>query len=364
LLIVKMGKATDIFDFIRLREAQAAASLQRALIIQPGALGDCILTLPLAEFMKSALNLVRIDLLSNTEYTGILPGRTCIDSVRALNSVELHRLFMKANEFELEDRDPLIRAFADYEWIISFLGEVGSQFERNLIFTANCSHGVEVIILQLKAPANFTSHISNFYIQQLLEQNVLFEFQEPKTDASEALKTVCDRALISAWKVDKNYGRALLKEIGLQAAKKLLLIHPGSGSTDKCWHIENFRNVAKMLKSEDFEVLFVLGPSEMEKFTQNNINALEETGPCVSGLSLSEVLGLMSCINYFLGNDSGITHLSAAMGLKTVCVFGPTDPLLYRPIGPTVKVVQLKEGDFSRSGPGSQRQLVRIITKI
>jgi len=359
-----MGKATDIFNLLRLREAQAAASLQRALIIQPGALGDCILTLPLAEFMKTALHLTRIDLLSNTEYTGILPGRTCIDSIRALNSVELHRLFMEAHEFKLEDPDPLIRAFADYEWIISFLGEAESQFERNLIFTANCSHGVEVIILQLKAPTDFTSHISNFYIQQLLEQIVLFESQEPQNRSSDALQTVCDRTLVKARKTDINYGRTLLKEMDLQEPEKLLLIHPGSGSPEKCWHIENFCCVAEMLKSEGFKVLFVLGPCELEKFTQKTINMLKAIGSCVSELSLSEVLGFMSCADYFLGNDSGITHLSAAMGLKTVSVFGSTNPCLYRPIGPKVKVLQLKQADFSRPSPSSQQQLVQIITGI
>ncbi len=359
-----MGKATDIFNIIRLREAQAAASLQRALIIQPGALGDCILTLPLAEFMKTALHLTRIDLLSNTEYTGILPGRTCIDTVRALSSVELHRLFMEADEFKLEDPDPLIRAFADYEWIISFLGEADSQFERNLIFTANCSHGVEVIILQLKAPAGFTSYISNFYIQQLLEQIVLFESQEPQNRSSDALQTVCDKVSIKARKTDTNYGRILLKEIGLQEPEKLLLIHPGSGSPEKCWHIENFCSVAEMLKSKGFEVLFVLGHCELDKFTRKTINMLKAIGFCVSGLSLLEVLGLISCADYFLGNDSGITHMAASMGLKTVCIFEPTDPCLYRPIGPNVNVIQLKQADFSRPSSSSQQQLVQIITNI
>ena len=350
-----MSRASDILNLIRLSEAQAAASLQRALIIQPGALGDCILTLPLAEFMKRALHLTKIDMLSNTEYTGILPGRTCIDSVRSLNSVELHRLFMEAHEFELDDPDPLIRDFADYEWIISFMGEAGSQFERNLIFTANCSRGVEVIMLRLKAPENFTGHISSFYIQQLLEQNVLFEFQEPQTCPSGITQTIFENVVLNMSKTDRKFGQTLLNEKGIGKAEKLILIHPGSGSLEKCWHIENFCNIAEKLKSKGAEILFILGPTEMDKFAHETINILKDTAFCLSGLSLSEVLGLMSCADLFLGNDSGITHLAASLGVKTIAVFGPTNPAIYSPIGPAVTVFKSEDSSFSKK-PSTKMQ--------
>jgi len=48
---------------------------------------------------------------------------------------------------------------------------------------------------------------------------------------------------------------------------------------------------------------------------------------------------LLQCRCY-LGNDSGITHLAAMLGVPTVAIFGPTDPAISRPVGPFVKVLQ------------------------
>ena len=48
---------------------------------------------------------------------------------------------------------------------------------------------------------------------------------------------------------------------------------------------------------------------------------------------------LQQCEGY-LGNDSGITHLAAMLGVPTLALFGPTDPLIWRPLGPSVRVIR------------------------
>jgi ADP-heptose:LPS heptosyltransferase len=65
-------------------------------------------------------------------------------------------------------------------------------------------------------------------------------------------------------------------------------------------------------------------------------------------LSLTEVVGLLSCADAFVGNDSGVTHLAAAMGLRTVALFCPTDPAVYRPLGPTVTVLRDDTDKFAQ----------------
>jgi len=49
-------------------------------------------------------------------------------------------------------------------------------------------------------------------------------------------------------------------------------------------------------------------------------------------------LELLSHANAFIGNDSGITHLAAGLGIRTLAMFGPTNPAIYKPIGPDVKI--------------------------
>jgi hypothetical protein len=109
-----MQTQDDILELVRQKTAEAAKKKQRGLILQPGAIGDCILTLPLAAYMKDALGLGGIDILGHTEYIGFLPGRSCIDGVRSIDSMDIHRLFAETATFVLKDKDPLISALGDF----------------------------------------------------------------------------------------------------------------------------------------------------------------------------------------------------------------------------------------------------------
>jgi len=67
----------------------------------------------------------------------------------------------------------------------------------------------------------------------------------------------------------------------------------------------------------------------------------------VNGLSLSQVVALLSRCDVYLGNDSGITHLAAALGIETVAIFGPTDPVQWGPPGEKGKRYNEKRGLLS-----------------
>jgi hypothetical protein len=149
---------------------ETSQKTQSCVILQPGAIGDCILTLPLAEFMKESLGLDTIDIIGHSEYIDILPARTCINKALSMDSLQLHRLFTDDKSFSLLPDDPLIKTFEKYDWIITFLGEPDSSFEKNLIFTAYCSHSAEVITLQMKPAEEFSSHLTEFYIKQFVGQ--------------------------------------------------------------------------------------------------------------------------------------------------------------------------------------------------
>ena len=351
----------NILELLRKTGAEAVRGARRGMILQPGAIGDCVLTLPLAEFMKDSLGLGGIELVGNTEYIGILPGRTCVDGIRSMDSIDLHRLFVETKKFDLVDRDALIDFFADYSWIITFLGEPNSDFEQNLIFTANCSRSTEVITLPMKPSQKFSGHISDFYTKQFINQCSLplkvRQFQQSEV-------------LIKATESDINTARELLEEIGLCSSENLVILQPGSGGLHKCWHLDNFLAIAEQLGSKGFEVIFLLGPAELDRFSRARIEDISSvTTKCLTDLSLTQVLGLLSCVDVFVGNDSGITHLAAGLGVRTVAVFGPTDAALYRPIGPAVTV--LASSPKSRCAafaeepsPALQQQLMEVFAGI
>ena len=343
----------DIISLLRQKVAQIAWEAQRGLILQPGAIGDCVLTLPLAKFMKDSLRLGGVDIIGHTEYIGILPGRTCIDVIRSIDLTDLHRLFVEPKTFDLADRDPLINVFADYTWIVTFLGEPNGNFEQNLIFTANCSHSAEVITLSMKPPEDFGQHLTEFNTQQLIDQSGLS--LEHRTIQSSDI-------LIQTTEADRNRGKDLLEEIDFDFSKKLVVFQPGSGGLNKCWHLDNFLALAKEISSKGVEVIFLLGPAELDRFSSERIKDINSVAICLMSLSLTQVLQLLSCADGFVGNDSGITHLAAGLGVRTLAVFGPTNPAVYRPVGPDVTVFVNSNATFAEEPSATlQKELLAVL---
>jgi heptosyltransferase-3 len=325
-------------SIVQAKDTQAARQSQRGVILQPGALGDCILTLPLAGLMKRTLKLGGIDIIGHAEYVGFLPGRSCIDGIRSIDSTDLHRLFTEAAKFDPEDHDPLVSTFADYTWIVTFLGDPNGDFERNLIFTANCSHSAEVLTMEMKPPKGMQRHVAEFYIDQFVAHAGL-----PPAKAKVSGK----QALIRPMRSDRTMGRQWLKQEGMDLSRGLVVLHPGSGGRHKCWHIGNFTALAERLLRMRYEVLFLLGPAETERLRREDMSRLRDAASCASDLQLAQVIALLSCARAFVGNDSGVTHLAAGMGLPTVALFGPTDPAQYAPVGPALRIVHDPHSRFA-----------------
>jgi hypothetical protein len=336
-----------------IREAENALRRRRsAAILQPGAIGDCILTLPLAKYVKEALDLGSMEMIGCADYLSIFPGRTCVDRIRSMNSVELHRLFVDKSKFDVRDKDPLIDFFSEYSWILTFLGEKGSDFEDNLIFTVHCSHNAEIMTLELKQTEN-KSHISDFYKEQFIEES---------KDILQLQKFDLDDIFIKFTSADNKRGLEILGKNEISEDEKIIIMHPGSGGLHKCWHIDNFISVARELSRNGFEVIFLIGPAEQERFEEEKIQKMRCAAKCLENLSLEEVLCVLSCSSGFIGNDSGITHLSAASGIKTFVIFGPTDPCVYKPLGPRVTVIQDQSKSFSTDLSAKiQNQLLELI---
>ena len=347
-----MEQKDDILELLRRKGAEFARDSQFGLVLQPGAIGDCLLTLPLIRFMKEQVGLAGVDVIGHTDYIDLFPVRTCVDRIRSIDIIDLHKLFFNPKDLDLSDSDPLISVFKGYSWIVSFLGGAQSNFEKNLVFTANCSQGAEVITLPLKPPKNSLAHVADYYIEQFVEQCGL------KVELQSAANY---KNLVKATDSDKIAGRELLEQSGVKLDRRTIVIHPGSGGRSKCWHLDNFIATADELK-KDNSVIFLLGPAEIERFDSAALSRMQIAGKCLQGLSLPQILSVLSFADVFIGNDSGITHLSAQLGVNTVALFGPTDPDVYGPLGPEVTILRGPKTTFSRKASRKlQRQLLEVI---
>ncbi len=349
-----MAESRDIFDLVQAESQEAQKRARRAVILQPGALGDCILTLPLAKFIKDRLDLGSIDILGHTDYIGFFPGRTCIDGIKSIDSIDMHPLFEHPETFTVTNRNTLLGFFAEYIWIISFLGEPDSHFEQNLIFTANCSHSAEVVSLHLKAPDDYDDHIITWYIRQFAKIANL--------DVPDTANLLRNRS-IRINKSDFLHGMDMLDDLNVDFSNNVVVLAPGSGSPEKNWHCENYLALADQLLDKGDEIVFLLGPVESERMAPKQIDRFAEKGKVVQHVPINYVCGLLSCADAYVGNDSGTSHLAGALAVKTIALFGPTCSRRYRPLGPNVTVIESDNPDFAKApAPRLQDHIMEILS--
>lgn len=105
----------------------------------------------------------------------------------------------------------------------------------------------------------------------------------------------------------------------------------------KCWPADRFADVAAELGAP---VLLVEGPADAEACRL--FLARAPSSPAVAraaGLSVAQLGAVLAACRLFIGNDGGVSHLAAALGVPTVAVFGPTDPGTWSPRGRRVRAV-------------------------
>ena len=111
-----------------------------------------------------------------------------------------------------------------------------------------------------------------------------------------------------------------------------IVIHPGSGSADKNWSLENYLALANELESSGRKIAWCLGPAELERET-SDFSRIPRGARRIEMDSLVDVATHLAAARQFIGNDSGLAHLAAAVGCPTIALFGPTNPSVWAPRG-------------------------------
>jgi heptosyltransferase-3 len=134
-------------------------------------------------------------------------------------------------------------------------------------------------------------------------------------------------------------GTACLQRLGVPQGQTFVLVHPGSGSAHKCLNSESLAVIIQSLDGKGLLPIVIEGPAD-----QNAVgHVLKASGrrPLVlRNLDLTTLAGVLVQARCFFGHDSGVTHLAALLGVRSIAVFGPTDPDRWAPIGDHVTIVR------------------------
>ena len=273
----------------------------RMLIIRPGAIGDALLTFHILKALRMQHTHPHITFVSNASVLPLAQALGLAEETSDYGHSSWSQLFSKEGI-----RTPSMRDMVQQtDLAICWLRDLDGLIERNLL-----KAGVQHLIVAPGHPSEGERiHIVDYLATTIGLQNVGVQVIAPvKSGPSEHVA-----------------------------------IHPGSGSAGKCWPAHNFTVVVEHLIRRCIPVLLLAGPADTERVR----NMLGHLAPQLASgmlkvLENAPLLEVADCLQQcrgYLGNDSGITHLAAMLGVPTLALFGPTDPLIWRPVGPSVRVI-------------------------
>jgi heptosyltransferase-3 len=294
----------------------SAAPNPIALFIHLGGLGDFVLSLRVVQRVAAVHGDLKCHVIGHAERAALAVGRSPIVRAWSAEGIGLHRLRMP----DAVVNETLARLLVSSEVVVNFLGGTHDAFDQRLQSTVSG----RVYAIDLPLRPDWPGHVTDQWLRALANAGLSGDVGPPRLTPTGS---------------DRFAGQRLLAEQRLSPDRPMVVIHPGSGGIAKCWPVEMFLELASRLSQADCQPVFLLGPAEMERWPTEKRAALS-AWPVLPPLGLEAVVQVMACAHAYVGNDSGITHLAAAMGTPTIAIFGPTHARHWGPLGAHVTVLQ------------------------
>ena len=288
------------------------------LVVNQGAVGDFILSLPAVEAIHNAIPQARLTFLANPSTLEIIRARPYLATVLDCRSSRWAPLYVEGGRVAP--------------------GSLGLSPPIGGIFVFGRPSS-QVLTENLAAILNAPGHRIDPFPDGGLGLSVA-EYQCRQLTALGVPAVPPPPSVIAPAPEDGIEAVALLGN-RLGAGERLVLIHPGSGGREKIWAPAGWiALIRRLLEQPRLRLGLIQGPADGEILQRLQQGLDLSHVLLVPNLGLGILAGLMGYAAFYIGNDSGITHLAAACGVPTVALFGPTDPRIWAPRGPTVQIIR------------------------
>ena len=269
------------------------------LVLRPGALGDTVVTEPVIASLRAAFPLSDIRIVGRTDYLPLLVGEGLADGCTSMDDAAFLPLFGDGPPPEC---DVMLAFLPDEE------GTLRAKLERP---------GRQAVVFDPRPHGG--PHIVDHLLGALEPLGVPVLRRRPQV------------ACRSEWR------DAAMALVGGEYA----VVHPGSGGRAKLWGPEKWAAVIDGLRP----LPVVVTQGEADDGIIDALLALAPEEPTVvRDQPITTVAGVLARAKAYVGCDSGVTHLAAALGAPTVAIFGPTDPAVWAPRGRLVRVLRGTDG--------------------
>lgn len=298
---------------------------ERILVVKPCCLGDVLMATPALRALHLAFPQASIDVAVTAWAAPVLDGNPRLRRLirypdRATPQAILRLgLRLRRERYQLGiglDRSPVVNLLL---WLAGIPVRAGIDSRRR------------GLLLTHRARPRPGQNETELYLEVLEQLGIEQEGLHPEYEVPPGARAAVDR---------------LLADLRIQdRASALVVVHPGGavnpGATmlSKRWPPERYAElIDRLVVDHGVAVVLVGGSSDREAVEAVKQAARSSVYDLCEQLALPELAALCAEAQLFVGNDSGASHLAAAVGTPTVTIFGPTSPLQYRPLGPRSRV--------------------------
>jgi len=280
---------------------------RRTLVLFPGALGDFVCFLPVLDYLAERWS---IDLLARTEFSELVPGRV---KVMSLERFEIRHLFVSGGGNNGQVRS----LFETYDCTYSWMGSRDPTFKQEL--EAATQGRLRLFPFQ---PRDSKLHHVDYYLSCVQVDSVPGMPRIPlMPDAKQSAEVYWRKNSLNT--------------------NPVLAIAPGSGAREKNWPAISFEAIARWWREQvGGSVVVILGPVEEER---GGTESLCSHGIAIRDIGLARLAATLARCSLYIGNDSGLSHIAAAIGVPTAAIFGPSDVNRWAPRGETVLVLRREQ---------------------
>jgi ADP-heptose:LPS heptosyltransferase len=292
--------------------------MRRILIVRGGAIGDFILSLPALKALRDACPDAHIEILGYKHVAVLAENRFYAQAVRSIEYGPISSFFAEDSELPAE----LVRYFGNFDLIVSYLYDPHRIFENNL---RRC--GAENLVV---GPAKIVEK----------DDHAARQLARPMEELGITVLDLAERIFLSA--EDRQFSREFLRTL----SRPIVAIHPGSGSKEKNWPLQNWielfsRKHGRIGRRPS--LIVVSGEADNAQTAQLEHEWKGHDVRFAKNLPLPHLAAVLEH-TIFVGHDSGISHLAAGVGANCILLFGPTDPNVWAPRNENVQVLRAQSG--------------------
>jgi lipopolysaccharide heptosyltransferase I len=308
----------------------------RILIVKTGSLGDLFHALPAVHLLKTGLN-AQIDWVVSSDYAPLVE---CFDDVERVISLPKENLFPLRQG---SGQASLWRFLSDlrrerYDLVVDLQG----RFKSALIARTARSH-------KRIGPSFHREFSYLFYDHVAAERNKERHAVDENLDVLRFLDLPAEPILFP---ITFPPSSSISFTSHLPHPTSHILISPCSRHAANNWPVERFAAVGTVLHEQTGADIYISGVPQ-DFAVCKKLESLLPRG-AVHNLcgktSLVELGRVLQAMDLVITVDSGPMHMAAALGIPTLAVFGPTDPVRAGPYGSANRVVRCTEpGKYSRT---------------